>query len=299
MNIKRRVLIVLVIIGLGSAAAYWYRKTLNEQDETKLVLYGNVDIREVRLAFNGSEHVKEILVNEGDQVQTGQLLARLHTIRLQANLDRAKADLLAVKAEAHAAKLSYERIHTLAARKLASEEEAEEADAKWHAASAHVDSAAAVVTEAEQALRDAQLYAPMNGIIRDRIVEAGDFVTPQTPVLTLALLDPVWIRTYVPEIYLGKVKPGAPAHISTDSFPDKVYQGWVGYISPTAEFTPKQVETPELRTRLVYQMRVYVCNPQFELRLGMPATVTIDLEASPVDSQAAQPCADLPTQSGQ
>lgn len=299
MNVKRRVLIVLIIIGLGIGAAYWYRVTLNDQDESELILYGNVDIREVRLAFNGSEHVSEILVNEGDRVQAGQLLARLHTTRLQASLDRAKAELVAIKAEAHAAKLSYERIRALAARKLASEEEAEEADAKRQAASAHVDAAEAVVAEAEQALKDAQLFAPTDGIIRDRIVEVGDFVTPQTPVLTLALHDPVWIRTYVPETYLGKVKPGILAHIRTDSFPDKVYQGWVGYISPTAEFTPKNVETPELRTRLVYQMRVHVCNPQYELRLGMPATVTIDLEAGPVDTRATPPCTDLPPQTGQ
>jgi HlyD family secretion protein len=88
-------------------------------------------------------------------------------------------------------------------------------------------------------------------------------------------MDPVWVRTYLPESYLGRIKPGAEAFITTDSYPDKIYKGWVGSISPTAEFTPKNVETPELRTRLVYQMRVYACNPEYELRLGMPATVTI------------------------
>lgn len=298
MNIKRRILIGLIGIGLGVGLTYWWFKVNKDSEaEKELVLYGNVDIREVRLAFNGSEHISEILVEEGDQVKAGQLLARLDNEYLQVRLERARADLVALKAEAHAAVLSYQRIQALAARKLASAEEAEEADAKRRAASAHVDAAEAVVAEAEQALKDAQLYAPMDGIIRDRIVEVGDFVTPQTPVLTLALLEPVWVRTYLPETYLGKVKPGAPAHISTDSFPNKVYQGWVGYISPTAEFTPKNVETPELRTRLVYQVRVHVCNPQFELRLGMPATVTIDLDAAPIDSQAAQPCTETPSQS--
>ena len=297
---KKRILIGLIILGLGSGAAYWwYRIDKNSETETELVLYGNVDIREVRLAFNGSEHVSEILVQEGDRVQAGQLLARLDNTYLQTSLERARADLVALQAEAHAAALSYQRIKSLAARKLASAEEAEEADAKSRAASAHVVAAEAVVAQAEQALKDAQLYAPMDGVIRDRIVEVGDFVSPQTPVLTLALLDPVWVRTYLPETELGKVKPGTPAHISTDSFPGKVYQGWVGYISPTAEFTPKNVETAELRTRLVYQIRVHVCNPQFELRLGMPATVMIDLNAAPINSRAAQPCAELPSRSGQ
>jgi len=138
--------------------------------------------------------------------------------------------------------------------------------------------AEAALAEAELALKDAELFSPVNGIVRERIVEVGDFVTPQTPVLTLALADPVWVRTYLPESYLGRVRLGDHAAISTDSFPGKVYAGWVGFISPTAEFTPKSVETPELRTRLVYQMRVFACNPESELRLGMPATVTIPLD---------------------
>ena len=102
--------------------------------------------------------------------------------------------------------------------------------------------------------------------------------SPQTPVLTLALTNPVWVRAYVPESDLGKVSLGMHAEVATDSFPGKRYRGWIGFISPTAEFTPKSVETPELRTRLVYRMRVYVCDPQDELRLGMPATVTIPLQ---------------------
>jgi HlyD family secretion protein len=297
---KARLLIGLLVVGVVAGAIYWWQVVNNDTaEETTLVLYGNVDIREVHLAFNGSEHVSEILVQEGDRVQAGQLLARLHTQRLQAAWERARADAVAAEAEAHAAQLSYERIKAMAARKLASKEEADEADAKYQAASAHVTAAEAVVAEAGQALKDAQLYAPANGIIRDRIVEPGDFVTPQTPVLTLALLDPVWVRTYLPETYLGKVKPGAPAHISTDSFPDKIYQGWVGYISPTAEFTPKNVETPELRTRLVYQVRVHICNPQYELRLGMPATVTIDIDAVPADIEAKQRCPESSRQPGQ
>lgn len=291
MNIKVRILIGLLIVGVAGGVGYWwYASNQSLAPETELVLYGNVDIREVRLAFNGSEHVDEILVDEGDRVQAGQLLARLHTERLQAALEQAKADVVALQAESKAAALSYQRIKSLAARKLASPDEADVAEAKSHAAIAHVAAGEAVVAVAEQALKDAQLYASVNGVIRDRIVEPGDFVTPQQPVLTLAVLDPIWVRTYLPESYLGQVKPGAPAHISTDSYPGKIYQGWVGSISPTAEFTPKNVETPELRTRLVYQMRVYICNPQFELRLGMPATVSIDLKATPVAAQAEPRC---------
>ena len=287
MNRKIAIFIALILVaGLGSG--YWWSSVHRASTPAdSLVLYGNVDIREVRLVFNGSEHIGEILVDEGDSVQTGQLLARLHTERLQAGWDRVSAELAAAQAEAHAAQLSYQRASTMAARKLASREQADELEGKSLAATAHVVAAKAALVEADEKLKDAELFAPASGVIRDRILEPGDFATPQTPVLTLALMNPVWVRTYLPESYLGKVKPGAAASISSDSFPGKTYQGWVGYISPTAEFTPKNVETPELRTRLVYQVRVYACNPQRELRLGMPATVAIDLKPAALKPESA------------
>jgi HlyD family secretion protein len=274
-NKKALIIFVAIILALVSGVVYWKTQLASIDHPGSLVLYGNIDIREVRLAFNGNEHVGEIFVEEGDRVNSGQLLARLHTDRLKANRRRLQAEMEAAQAEAHAAKLSYQRIKRLAKQKLASQDDADEAEAKNLVAVAHVMAAEAVLAEIDQELQDAELYAPQAGVIRERIVEPGDFVTPQTPVLTLALTDPVWVRTYLPETHLGQVKPGARAEIRTDSYPDKIYHGWVGYISPTAEFTPKNVETPELRTRLVYQMRVYACNPDNELRLGMPATVTL------------------------
>ena len=291
MNKKVLISVAVVIVALAAGYVYWWPKFNADDSLGSLVLYGNVDIREVRLAFNGNEHVGEIFVEEGDRVESGQLLARLHTDRLQAERDRLHAELVAAEAEAHAAKLSYQRVKSLAKQKLSSQDDADVAEAKSRVAAAHVKAAEAALAQARQALRDAELYAPQSGVIRERIVEPGDFVTPQTPVLTLALTDPVWVRTYLPETRLGQVKPGARAEIRTDSFPEKQYDGWVGYISPTAEFTPKNVETPELRTRLVYQMRVYACNPENELRLGMPATVTLlPGEHAAVDGPLEEEC---------
>ncbi len=142
-------------------------------------------------------------------------------------------------------------------------------------AQAQLNFSEAALVLAKQELADAKLYAPADGIIQNRILEAGDMATLQNPVYTLALNNPVWVRAYVPEPDLGKISEGMPAEVITDSFPGKVYEGWIGYISPSSEFTPKQVETTDLRTRLVYQVRIYVKNPQNELRLGMPATVHI------------------------
>lgn len=145
------------------------------------------------------------------------------------------------------------------------------------AARAAWQAAAAAVALAQREFDDTKLYAPSDGVVEDRILEPGDMASPSAPVFTIALPSPLWVRAYVPESDLGHVRLGMAVEVSTDSYPGRVYHGWIGYLSPTAEFTPKTVETPELRTALVYQLRVYVCDARGELRLGMPATVHIDL----------------------
>lgn len=131
-----------------------------------------------------------------------------------------------------------------------------------------------------QELSDAQLLAPCNAVVRARLLEPGEMVSPQTPVFSLAIIHPKWIRAYADEPDLGNVHPGMAATVTTDSFPDRPLDGWVGFISPIAEFTPKDVQTEELRTSLVYEIRVFVKDPGDELRLGMPATVHLSLKKS-------------------
>ncbi len=152
----------------------------------------------------------------------------------------------------------------------------------------------AALQKAKEELADTRLYAPEQAVVQDRILEPGDMASPQIPVVTLALDSPLWVRAYVSEPDLGKIAPGMRAEVKTDSFPDKTYRAWIGFISPTAEFTPKQVETTELRSKLVYRLRVYVCNPQNELRMGMPADVLIPLNqpAPPEAKGSRDPCRD-------
>jgi HlyD family secretion protein len=200
---------------------------------------------------------------------------------------------------------SYRRIHDLEQKDLASPQQSE--DARTAAGAADEDAraleaalalalagarkeeiAAAKATRAaleadaalaEHNLREGVLHAPSEGIVQSRIMEPGDMASPQRPVYTLARTQPLWARVYLAETELGQVRPGMPARVLSDSFPDKTYAGWVGYISPSAEFTPKSVQTEQTRTGLVYQARVFVCNSGGELRLGMPVTVRLDLDA--------------------
>jgi len=294
-----------------------------------------VDIRETQLAFNGSEHIAEILVEEGEEVHKGQLLAHLHDDILKAQLaeaqagmeaqkqilaklkagtrkeeiNKARAEWNAAKAQSKVALSSYKRLASLLRKRVTTQEEVDkakalsdssqaQAEAVRHAlvllqsgtrkediaaAYAVLQSREAAVNLVKQKLDDAKLYAPADGIIRNRILEVGSMAFPQTPVMTLAFVNPIWVRAYLPEPALGKVAIGSKAMIYTDSYPDKAYEGWVGYISPTSEFTPKNIQTSELRTRLVYSVRIYACNANNELRLGMPATVRIDISKPPAE----------------
>lgn len=245
-----------------------------------------------------------------------QVLARLEAGSRPEEIRKAQADVEAARVAADNAERTYARIKALVARQFVAEQQASDARAAADgaqarlkaaqetlrlavlgarkediaAARATLDADRAALAIARKALADAALYAPADGIIQDRILEPGDMASPQHPAYTLALNDPVWVRAYVPGPHLGKLRPGMRAVVTTDSYPDARYQGWIGFISPTAEFTPKAVETTEVRTSLVYQVRVFVCNPQDQLRMGMPATITIPLDQPATGGTAADPC---------
>lgn len=124
-------------------------------------------------------------------------------------------------------------------------------------------------------LNDTNLYAPVDGTILTRIYEEGSIVNASTPILQLAKNDEYWIRAYINEKYLGKISTGMKAKIYTDSS-SKAYEGVVSFISSVAEFTPKNVETQELRTDLVYRFRIVVKNFDDGLKQGMPVTIKFD-----------------------
>ena len=223
-------------------------------------------------------------------------------------IEKLRADVRAAETEAKNAARRAERSRDLAERKLASPQDyddartaAEAARARAQAAQAALDLALAGTREEEIANARAQvaaleselalaevrlgytrLYAPDTGVVQNRILEPGDMAAPDRPVYTLALTEPLWARVYLAEPDLGRVRQGQSAQVHSDSYADRAYQGWVGYIAPSAEFTPKTVQTTELREDLVYQARVFVCDPRDELRLGMPVTVTLDLTRAPL-----------------
>ncbi len=336
-----RLLILVVLAGAVVAGIYtWKAAHRKASRNNNIVLYGNVDIRQVQLAFDGNQRINLLAVKEGDCVKKGQLLATMNTSlllplvqqdqalvaaqrqvvgRLVAGsrpeeIARDRADLSAAVATAHNAQVHLARLRRLIKQEDITRQTLDDAIAIARADSAKARAAAetlqlsilgprkediraaqatlqadeAQLALAQRNLAECKLYAPCDAVVETRILEVGDMASPGSPVFTLALMNPVWVRVYVPETDLGKIHEGMKATVHTDSY-HKNYAGWIGYISPTAEFTPKSIETPQLRTSLVYQVRVYVNNPDNQLRLGMPATVIIPLGAFRVRQSATAP----------
>jgi HlyD family secretion protein len=335
MQPRLRLILILVALVVAGLALWWWLASRGGARH-EIELYGNVDLRQIDLPFNGSERVAEVLVQEGDHVTRGQLLARLDTSRLGPQVARATADLAAQqqvverlhrgnrpeeidqaranaaasRADAVNARAQYDRLRALSentAGRALSREDLDSAKATADAAEARLNASEKILAlqlagprredvaqgEAQlqsleaglallqQQLRDAELRAPVDAVVRSRVVEPGEMSSPQKTAFTLAIVDPKWVRAYVAETDLGAVHEGLRGSISVDAFPGRRFDGWIGFISPSAEFTPKSVETRELRSSLVYEIRVFVQDPRDELRLGSPATVHLPLGNRP------------------
>lgn len=319
---KQRIALVALVLALIGGYLWWQGRPADGS-----VLYGNVDIRDVNLAFRVGGRVSEVQVDEGDAVQAGQLLARLDPAPLIHSRDSARANLAALTAANALMHKGYRSEETDRARASLSAAEAAalEADKQWRRQSAlaatgaisrgqldsarsqrdqtraqvraareqlaqletgyrpeeiaqsdaQLEGAKATLASAELALADAALTAPSDGIILTRAVETGSMVQAGATAFNLSLTTPVWVRAYVEEPWLGHFPSGARVQLTSDSRPDQPYQGVVGFVSPSAEFTPKSVETPDLRTHLVYRLRIVVQDPDPALRQGMPVTVRL------------------------
>lgn len=328
---KRNLWVSLLIVAAATAGWLWWRDS-HEEAKRELALYGNIDLRQVQLAFNNSERIAAVLVQEGDRVKQGQVLARLDTRRLEPlfaqsaaqaaaqrqvvarlrngsrpeEIAQARANVAAAKADLVNAQRQYERLKSAAeasAGRAVRQQDVDAAQAALQVAEAKLavsqksldlavlgprqediaeNDARLRANEAQaallqQQLSDYQVVAPVDAVVRTRLMEPGEMATPQSPVFSLAITDPKWVRAYVSEPELGRIRSGMAASVAVDSFAKRRFDGWIGFISPVAEFTPKAVQTEELRTSLVYEVRVFVNDPNDELRLGMPATVYLPL----------------------
>ena len=330
-NKAKRTLVVAAIVAIASGSSFFWMQRAGT-DDSQLRLYGNVDIREVQLAFRQSGRVTEMAFDEGDAVRAGERMAALdaqpyrealaaaqaqvqvaqaelaklrHGLRPQ-EITQAREALKQAQALATEAERNFQRQSRLLASGATSQRTVDAARTARDQAVAGVEAAKAALSQASEgfrkediaaaearlaaaqaaasqattALADTELMAPSSGTVIARVREPGSMVASQSTVYSLSLDKPVYVRAYVGEPDLGRIAPGTVVRVKSDSS-EKVYRGQIGFISPRAEFTPKTVETTDLRTDLVYRLRIVIdeADSGGALRQGMPVTIEVDAKA--------------------
>ncbi len=299
------------ILPVGSAANRGLLLSGNIEAHESVVAFKSVQSRIVELPFDEGQWVEAGTLlarldaaDYAQQVRIGAAALRTRRAELgstKQGLEAARSAVLADEADQALRQLDWQRIGTLRHQGIAAQAELDrvatarkQSDAilqRDHALAAararEVDVARATVRMAREQLQLARivldyatLRAPFAGVILVRQAELGEVMLPGTPVVTLADLDHVWLRAYVQETDLGRIRWGQTATIRTDTYPDRRYAGRISFIASKAEFTPKSVETHAERVTLVYRIRIEVENPGHELKPGMPADATIDLAST-------------------
>jgi HlyD family secretion protein len=271
---KKLIIIALILAVIG--CAYSIKRYQDGVNGETFTIYGNVDIRDVNLGFRVFGRIAKLTCEEGDRVKEGDVLAILDKAPYEEDVALSKAQLAVAKANLTNQEKLYKRsleqfqIHSISRTDLDNALNThDQAKASFEAAKAQLD-------KSMTNLEDTEIRAPNNGVILTRAREPGAVVAQGNTVYTLMLDRPIWIRTYVDEPALGWIHPGQKAIVLTDS--GSKYEGWIGFISPQAEFTPKNVETTQLRTDLVYRLRVIIDKTDNGLRQGMPVTVILKKE---------------------
>jgi len=327
-RIMRKVLILsAVCLAVAVVLLVALRRAPNDKGELKVS--GTIEVTSVELSFKVGGRMTQRLVDEGEMVRPGQLVARLDDDELKEERNSRAADERAVRAaqadleagsrreeiaqgEAALARMKADadrfakdaiRMEALFRREVIPLKELDAARAGRDASAAAVaeaaerlrllrigprpdavrqaraktESAGASRALAETRLSQSVLFAPLAGLVLAKHAEPGEMLAPGAPVVTVGKMDEVWLRAYIPEAELGRIKVGQRARVTADTWPGKVYEGRIGFVSSEAEFTPKNVQTEKERVKLVYRIKITMANPRMELKPGMPADAVIEI----------------------
>ncbi|ABB30901.1 secretion protein HlyD family protein [Geobacter metallireducens RCH3] len=323
---KKKVALIAILL-LAVAAIAWFVTRRTGNDSSTVAVSGTIELTEVEVSFKIPGRVRERLVDEGELVKAGQVVARLDdddlrlevaqrerdTEAMAANLReletgfrkedivRADAAVNRVKAETDRLKADFARQEALFRRDVISRRDYDAAKAAHESSQAalreavaqqelmhrgprkeQIDAARARFGQARETLELARtrlgyttLAAPMAGLVLAKHVEPGEQVAAGTPIISVGDMPNTWMRAYIAETDLGRVKVGQKARVKSDTWPDRRYEGTVTFISPEAEFTPKSVQTEKERVKLVYRIKITIPNPAMELKPGMPVDAEI------------------------
>ncbi len=275
----------------------------HKENKTDVSGSGTMEATEVMVSSKSAGTIVKLAVHEGDRVGKGEVLAlidsekvvlqekqllagieelRLNTINARRGADLAKESLENVNKK-------YQRVHALWQAGSATQQQYEDVDNGLKAAQTQYDNAltSLLALQAKQAqlqaqlglvrsqLSDTRVLSPIDGTVVETFVEEGELARPAGPVANLADLQHMWVKIYITEKELGQIRLDGPARLFISSRPEQAFPGRITWISPKAEFTPKNVQTKEARADLVYAVKISVDNPDGVLKIGMPVDITI------------------------
>lgn len=277
--------ILAIFVLIASFAGYKYWQHL-QTALPKGIAYGNgrIEAKLVDVSAKESLRVKTILVDEGDQVKPNQVLVQMDTVTLDAELDQAKANILAAqeklaiaeaaivkqKSQIELAKIEVERTRKLLLDHAGTQREYDyrktyletstaslaEEEARLNTAKQEVVVAQANAQVIQTRINDATLISPVRGRVLYRLAEVGEVVPPGGKVLTLVNMDDIYMEIFLPSEQAAKVKIGAEARVAVDYAPGRAAAGYVSFVSPEAQFTPKYVETQSEREKLMFRVKI-------------------------------------------
>ena len=280
------ILILMIILAL---VLYFLLSSKGEKNKGEISASGTIEITEVEASSKLAGRIEKLLVDEGDSVLKDQVLIELETKELQAQLKQAQAayqvslaQLAQSKSNSENLKTNLERTRQLFKAGSATQQQLDDQETKYQMAKDQLSSATHLTEQNKASIELIQvnidnsvIKSPINGLVLSKNTEIGEVVMPGSSLLTLGDLYHPWVKIYIKETDLGKVKLGQKAQVKIDTYPDKVFEGKVTYISSQAEFTPKNIQTKEERVKLVFGIKVSLDNPLQILKPGMPADVIL------------------------
>jgi HlyD family secretion protein len=259
---KKKIIPIAVVVSLITLSILYFEVFRHMgADGSRIEGSGTIEVTEIDISSTLAGRIVSIARDEGEQVKQGEVLVRI----AYAELD---AQRLSVIANLNNAAKNMERVRALYKSGSVSKKDYDNMEAMYRTAKAAHE-------QINAAIDNAVIASPINGVVLEKNLEIGEIAFPGTPVLTVADIKDTWIKIYVNEKEMGRVKLGQKAVVTVDSFPDKEFSGNVIAISNKAEFTPKTIQTKDERVKLMFAVKIAVPNPDQKLKPGMPADAYI------------------------
>ncbi|OHD67126.1 MAG: hypothetical protein A2W19_03755 [Spirochaetes bacterium RBG_16_49_21] len=261
MNKKKLIPAAVVVAVLVSSVLYFEVFRYWGEDKTRIEGSGTLEVTEIDISSKLAGRITSIAKDEGQEVKQGEILVKLAYEELD-------AQRLSVIANLNNARTNLERIRDLYKTGSVSKKDYDNVVTAYRVALSGYEQINATI-------ENAVLASPISGVVLEKNLEIGEIAFPGTPVLTIADITDIWIKIYVSEIQIGRVKLGQKAFVTVDAHPNKEFVGRVVTISDKAEFTPKTIQTRDERVKLMFAVKIAVPNPKQELKPGMPADAYI------------------------